>query len=157
VVRDRRRCGADRRDAPDHAITSPAEGAKVTAGFPVQVNATDNLCVDKVELLVDGVVKQTLTAAPYALTAPTDLTKGDHTIEVKTYDAFQSSSARVTVNVTGGGTGGGGGNGDGGGDGDVNDGTDVQGGCSTGGNGAAGSLAMMFAAVFALRRRRARR
>jgi uncharacterized protein (TIGR03382 family) len=138
---------------PTVAITSPANGAKVTAGFDVQVNTSDNNCINKVELLIDGAVAQTVTTAPYNFTTDASLARGSHMIEVKSYDAFGSSSATATVQVGGGGTGTGGG--DGGGDGDGPE-TDVTGGCSTGGNGAAGSLALMFAAVFALRRRRAR-
>ncbi len=136
---------------PTTSIASPADGSKVTAGFEVQATAADDQCILKVELLIDGAVVETKTAAPFTFTTDPALTKGSHTIEVKTYDAFNQSTARSTVTV------GGGGNGTGGGDG-PDDGTDVTGGCSTGGgNGTAGTLALLLGTLFALRRRRARR
>jgi len=140
---------------PTVAITAPANNAKVAAGFQVQVNTADNNCINKVELLIDGQVAQTLTAAPFTFTTDAaTITSGSHMIQVKSYDAFSSSAATASLTVTGGGGGTGGGTG--GGDGDVNNSDDVTGGCSTGGNGAAGSLALLFATAFALRRRRAR-
>ena len=141
---------------PTAAISAPTSGAKVAAGFQVQVNASDNQCVSKVELRIDGGEPQTVTAAPYIFTTDSGVTSGSHTLEVKTYDAFGlTGTATSTVTVSGGGTGTGGGGGAGGGAGASDQ--DVTGGCSAGGNGAAGSLALMFATVFALRRRRARR
>jgi uncharacterized protein (TIGR03382 family) len=137
---------------PTVAIASPADGSKVQAGFQVKVNTSDDQCIHRVEILIDGVVAQTLTQAPYEFTTDAALAKGAHTIEVKSYDAINApSTARASITV------GGGGNGDGTGD-DVNDSTDVSGGCSTGGShGTTGTLALLFATVFALRRRRARR
>ena len=135
---------------PTVAIAAPASGARVTAGFQVQVNASDNVCLHKVELLVDGAVVQTLTAAPFNFTAPAALAAGPHTIQVKSYDAFNQATASSTVTISGTG-----GAADDGGDGD---GSDVTGGCTTGGGrGATGTLALMLATMFALRRRRARR
>jgi uncharacterized protein (TIGR03382 family) len=139
---------------PTTAITAPANNARLTAGFQVQVTAADDQCINKVELLIDGALVQTLTAAPFNFTTDPNLAKGSHMIQVKTYDAFSASTATSTVDVTGPGTGGGtGGGADDGGSGSD---TDVTGGCSTGGNGAAGALALMFATAFALRRRRTR-
>jgi vibriolysin len=129
---------------PTVAIAAPAEGERVTAGFAVQANVADDQCIDKVELLIDGVVTQTLTAAPFAFTTDAALATGAHTIEVKAYDAFNQAAASATITIPGD-------NGDGDGDGDS------DGGCATGGNGAPGALALMLATAFALRRRRARR
>ena len=140
---------------PTASITSPANGSKVSAGFQVEVNAADNLCINKVEVLIDGTLAKTLTAAPYAFTTDAGIGNGSHTIEVKTYDAFNapvSSTSTVTVSgSTSPGNGGGAADGSGGSN------TDVTGGCSTAGGGAPGALALMFATAFALRRRRARR
>jgi len=140
---------------PTTAITAPANNASLKAGFQVQVNASDDQCINKVELLIDGALVQTLTAAPFNFTTDPNLAKGSHTIQVKTYDAFNASTANSTVEVTGPGTGAGTGGGaaDDGGSGDGND---VTGGCSTGGNGATGALALMLATMFVLRRRRTR-
>ncbi|HWU86061.1 MAG TPA: M4 family metallopeptidase [Kofleriaceae bacterium] len=137
---------------PTVAIASPANGARVASGFQVQVNTTDDQCINKVELLIDGTVAQTLTAAPFNFTTDASLASGSHMIEVKSYDAFNQSTASAMITV------GGGGNGNGNGNGGNNQGSenDVTGGCATGG-GATGTLALLLAAAFALRPRRARR
>jgi uncharacterized protein (TIGR03382 family) len=127
---------------PTVAIASPADGEQVAAGFQVQASVTDDQCIHKVELLVDGAVTQTLTAAPFAFTTDAALAVGQHTIQVKAYDAFNQAVASSTITIDGG---------DGDGDGDS------TGGCATGSNGAPGALALMLATAFALRRRRARR
>jgi uncharacterized protein (TIGR03382 family) len=138
---------------PAVSIASPADGSKVQAGFQVKVNTSDDQCIHKVELLIDGTVVQTLTAAPFEFTTDAALAKGSHTIQVKSYDALNGAAASATITVGGGGNG----NGDGDGDGD-GDTTDVTGGCSTGGShGTTGTLALLVATAFALRRRRARR
>jgi bacillolysin len=138
---------------PTVAITSPATGAKVAAGFQVQATAADDQCISKVELLIDGAVAQTLTAAPFNFTTATALTSGAHTIQVKSYDAFNQATANSMVTVTGGGngTGTGGGNGDGtGGD----PGNDVVGGCNTGGGSGLGLGLGLGLLGLVLRRRR---
>jgi Zn-dependent metalloprotease len=134
---------------PTVAITSPAAGAKVAAGFPIEATATDNSCISKVELVIDGAVAQTLTAAPYSFTAPTTLAKGAHTVEVRSYDAFNQATA--TANVTLGGAGTGPGTGPGGDAGD--DGSELTGGCNTGGAGGSGLLLCLALALGARRRR----
>jgi Thermolysin metallopeptidase, alpha-helical domain/Bacterial Ig domain len=131
---------------PTVAITSPAEGERVTAGFQVQVTSADDKCIQKVELLIDGAVVQTLTAAPYTFTSSATLAAGAHTIEVRSYDAFNQATATANVKVGGTGTGPGGGDGDGGD-------TDVTGGCNTTG-GAGGGLLLCLAFLLVGRRRR---
>jgi uncharacterized protein (TIGR03382 family) len=136
---------------PMAASCSSRRTVEYRAGFQVKVNTSDDQCIHKVELLIDGTVAQTLTAAPFDFTTDAALAKGSHTIQVKSYDALNQAAASATITI------GGGGNGNGGGDGD-GDTTDVTGGCSTGGShGTTGTLALLVATVFALRRRRARR
>lgn len=132
--------------APAVAITSPANNAKVSAGFQVQVDTTDDQCINKVELLVDGAVVQTLTAAPYTFTAPS-LAAGSHDLVVKSYDtANQAVSGTVRVNLGGGGNGGGGGDGSGS--------NDITGGCNTGGGSGSLALVMLGLGFVVVRRRR---
>jgi Zn-dependent metalloprotease len=134
---------------PTVAITSPAVGASVASGFQVQVSSTDDKCIHKVELLIDGAVAQTLTAAPYIFTTSATLASGAHTIEVKAYDAFNQASATSNVKINGGGSG----TGSGGQSGD--DDSEVTGGCATGTGGATGSwLLLCLALVLRPRRRR---
>jgi uncharacterized protein (TIGR03382 family) len=116
---------------PTTEITAPADGATVEAGFEVQVNATDDLCVAKVELSIDGAVVATSSAPPYTFPTDMGLAPGTHTIQVTTYDSAGQSTDSATVTVP-----------------------DAGGCCSTGGRGATGSLALAVAVAFALRRRR---
>lgn len=134
---------------PTVSITAPASGAKVAPGFQVQVTTADDKCINKVELVIDGAVVQTLTAAPFTFTADASVTNGAHTIEVRSYDAFNKATATANVTLSGGSNGGG--NGQGGGDGGGDD-TEITGGCSTGGSGGAGGLLIGLALL--LRRRR---
>jgi uncharacterized protein (TIGR03382 family) len=149
---------------PTTEIASPADGAKVAPGFQVQVNATDDQCILKVELSIDGALVETKTEPPFTFMTDANLAPGMHTIQVTTYDASNTSTATATVTIGGGGGGGG----------DVctvddqcPDGeicvsghcqveSDPPGcGCATDGRrGAAGSLALLLATAFALRRRR---
>jgi len=144
---------------PTVSIKSPATGAKVAAGFSVEADASDDQCISKVELLVDGTVAQTLTAAPFTFTTPTALSTGSHTVQVKSYDAFNQAAASATVSVTGGGTGGNGGTGNNGTGGTGNNGTggtsgsnDITGGCNAGG----GAGLMFGLSMLGLVRRRRR-
>ncbi|HEX2731469.1 MAG TPA: Ig-like domain-containing protein, partial [Polyangiaceae bacterium] len=50
---------------PTVVITSPADGALLGRNVQVQVTASDNIAVQSVDLLVDGNVVATRTAAPY--------------------------------------------------------------------------------------------
>ncbi len=126
---------------PTVAITTPATGAKVAAGFEIQVATTDEQCIHKVELVIDGVVAQTLTAAPFTFAAPSTLAAGSHTIEVRSYDALNKSTATSTVTLGGKGTGGG----------DGED-TEISGGCNVAGNG--GATGLLLGLALLLRRRR---
>jgi len=75
---------------PTAKILSPGEGASVTPGFVVQVEASDDHSVVRVVLSIDGVPVATDFAAPYELTAPTNLAAGTHTIEAAAFDAFEN-------------------------------------------------------------------
>lgn len=138
---------------PTVAIMSPATGAKVAAGFQVNVTTADDQCIHKVELLVDGAVAQTLDAPPYTFTTNAALASGSHTVEVKSYDAFNSTSATATVTISGNGGGNGPGNGGGDGDGSDDENSDVTGGCQAGGSGAGLLLGLALVGLAARRRR----
>lgn len=87
--------------APVVTLSSPLGGQTVSGPVTVSANATDNVRVAKVEILVDGVVKQTLTTAPYTYVLDsTTVADGSHTIAAKAYDPSNlSSTASVTVTV----------------------------------------------------------
>ncbi len=71
---------------PTVTVTKPANNTTVGAGFKLYATATDDVSVSKVDLKIDGMVVQTLTAEPYTFTAPTTLAPGVHHIEAVAYD-----------------------------------------------------------------------
>jgi vibriolysin len=147
--------------SPTVAITAPMDGAQVAPGFPVEATASDDQCILKVELSIDGALVQTLTEPPFTFMTDPSLAPGPHMIQVTTYDASTQATDTAMVTIGGGACT----TDDQCGDGETcESGTcqptrDAPGcGCHTGsGRGAAGSLALLLATAFALRRRRTRR
>lgn len=86
---------------PTVAITSPADGASVTAGFAVDVTATDDQGVLRVELAVDGALVGTDNSPPYQFTTAADLAAGQHTLTATAYDAANQATATATVTIPG--------------------------------------------------------
>jgi PKD repeat protein len=86
--------------APTISITSPKDGSTVACIVSVQVNASDNVGVKKVELYVDGKLTATSTTSPF--TTKWNAKKasiGQHTLQVKAYDAAGNvGAASVVVN-----------------------------------------------------------
>ncbi len=70
---------------PSVSITSPSANKKVQPHFITHVDATDDVAVEHVELIVDGNMVASTTEAPYELVAP-DLPEGMHTLEAKAFD-----------------------------------------------------------------------
>lgn len=59
----------------------------ITKDTEVEVNATDNIRVEKVEFYVDGVLKSTCTAPPYKFVIKKgEYPKGKHILQAKAYD-----------------------------------------------------------------------
>jgi hypothetical protein len=90
---------------PTVSITSPANGANISATTTVTANAIDDVAMSKVEFYVDGVLKGTDTTASsnnftYSFN-PASFTVGSHTIYAIAYDTSNNSqtSATITVNV----------------------------------------------------------
>jgi subtilase family serine protease len=82
-------------DAPGLAITSPANGAHVAAGFPITadvVNATS------VQLSIDGAGAGSAVQAPFTFAAPATLASGSHTIEL-TATAITGATKQVSITV----------------------------------------------------------
>jgi hypothetical protein len=133
-------------------LVSPADGAHVMSGFPVQVTASDDKGVTRVELLLDGDLVGTLTAPPYNFTVTNQLSARSFKLTAVAYDAASnlgSDVATVTADVscTGSSC-----------DPQPGDGDDDGGCCSASHSGgprrAVGSLVLLLATAFALRRRR---
>ncbi|MGE0869124.1 MAG: Ig-like domain-containing protein [Kofleriaceae bacterium] len=90
--------GAGTPTPPTVKILSPKLGDNVTPGFPVQVEATDNTAIGRVELFVDNMMVATLQSGPFAFNAPSTLGDGTHVVKVIAYDTFAASAtAQVQV------------------------------------------------------------
>jgi hypothetical protein len=84
--------------APAVTITSPATGNKVPTTATVTATITDDTGVAKAELLLDGALVATRSAAPYEF--PVSLAVGQHVLTVNAYDAANNKgTASVTINV----------------------------------------------------------
>jgi hypothetical protein len=89
---------------PAVSVTSPADGSTVSGTVQVQVSASDNVGVTKVENYVDGSLNGASASPPYGFDWNTSvLSNLLHTIEAKAYDAagnIGSHRISVTVNNT---------------------------------------------------------
>lgn len=86
--------------APSTAITSPAGGTNVSGLVAVDVSASDDAGVSRVELLVNGVKVGTDTAAPYGFSWDSaQVPDGGAKLTAYAYDAA-GNAASHSVNVT---------------------------------------------------------
>lgn len=85
--------------APVVSITSPANGSTVTTSQKINVTASDDVLVTKIELYIDGVLKTTvLNQNTLSCQWNTKKeTSGSHSISTKAYDAAGNIG---TVNIT---------------------------------------------------------
>ena len=82
-------------------VSSPVAGANVSGTVSVQPQATDDVCVTRLELLVDTTVVATFTGGTG--TWSWDTTKaanGTHTLQARAYDAAGNRGDSTPVNVT---------------------------------------------------------
>ncbi|MEJ2645619.1 MAG: S8 family serine peptidase [Gammaproteobacteria bacterium] len=87
--------------APTASITSPGGGATVSGTVTVDVNATDNTGVTKVELYVDGQLVGTDLSAPYTFSwDTTGHADGSATLTAYAYDAAGNKGSAAPVAVT---------------------------------------------------------
>jgi hypothetical protein len=87
---------------PSVAITYPKNGATVSGGLAVTVDASDNVAVSKVGLYRDGMLFAVDSDAPYEFYWDTNNDQnGVHTLQAKAYDASNNAgeSNAVSVNV----------------------------------------------------------
>lgn len=87
--------------APTIAISQPADGSELGGTVTVAADATDDTQVNKVEFLVDGVVRWTDTTAPYEFNLITSAySDGPHSIAAKAYDSASNVGQSSLVHVT---------------------------------------------------------
>ncbi len=87
---------------PTVALAAPAGNAMLSGTVRVEAAASDDRRVDKVEFLVDGAVKATLTAAPWTWDWSTGtVANGTHSLSVRATDdaGNVTTSAERTVDV----------------------------------------------------------
>ncbi|HEY7314259.1 MAG TPA: Ig-like domain-containing protein [Gemmataceae bacterium] len=76
---------------PTVTITVPPSGSTVSGVVPVQVSATDNLGVTRVEFYIDNVLRAVDALAPYTWSFDTTtIANGAHTLTVLAYDPAQN-------------------------------------------------------------------
>lgn len=86
-------------ESPTVAITSPT-GGDVSGLVPVDVTATDNVGVARVELYVDSSLYATDTFAPYGFTLDSSQYAGTVNLQARAYDAADNSTSSNIVLVT---------------------------------------------------------
>jgi hypothetical protein len=87
--------------APTVAITAPANGATISGTTTVTASASDNVAVQSVAFVVDGVTVSTDTTSPYSFSAATSgLSDGTHTLSAVARDTAGNSRTSATVTVT---------------------------------------------------------
>lgn len=86
---------------PVASITSPVSDATATGTTSIQVNATDNRGVAKVEFYIDGVSKNIDTKEPFEFNWDTTPYKHNstHTILAKAYDSDKNTGASEPIKV----------------------------------------------------------
>jgi Zn-dependent metalloprotease len=86
---------------PAVSLTAPAEGSLVRGVVSVTASASDNVGVSRVELLVDGLVAGTDSAAPFAFAWDTAaVSEGPHQLAARAFDAADNSTTSAAVSVT---------------------------------------------------------
>ncbi len=83
---------------PTLDITYPTEGIKVTPGFVVKANVSDDRSITKVEMRLDGMLIKTLESEAWNFTTPASLSQGAHKVELTAYDRAGNTTKKV-VNV----------------------------------------------------------
>ncbi len=85
-------------------IQSPLEGAAVSGVVVIEVDASDDRGIDRVEVYIDDVLMGTLMVSPYTYNwDSTVVVDGAHVIKVIAYDtAGKTAEAEVTVTVSNG-------------------------------------------------------
>lgn len=87
--------------APTAQITSPSAGATVSGTTNVAVTAADNVAVARVEMLLDGTVVASDSAAPYQFAWDTSgATNAAHTLQARAIDSSGNAGTSAIVTVT---------------------------------------------------------
>jgi uncharacterized protein (TIGR03382 family) len=83
---------------PMVSVRSPTAGKTVQPRFVTRVNATDDVAVDRVELLIDGEKIAESHDEPFTIVAPDVVAEGPHAMEVRAVD-IQGTPASVNLDI----------------------------------------------------------
>jgi hypothetical protein len=87
--------------APTTSITSPASGSTVSGVVAVNADASDDVGVARIEIYLDGAIKQTCAASTCSWSWNTAASSnGAHTLQSKAFDAANNVGNSATVSVT---------------------------------------------------------
>ena len=87
--------------APTAALASPTAGSTVSGVVPININATDNVGVTRIELYFDGMLVGTGASSPAAFSwNTTAYANGTYTLQARAYDAAGNVGTSVAVSVT---------------------------------------------------------
>ncbi|MCC7382839.1 MAG: PHB depolymerase family esterase [Deltaproteobacteria bacterium] len=82
-------------------VVAPVSGANISGTVSIRVDATDNLGVQRVEVLIDGSVAGQLTASPYTYSWDTSaVASGTHRIGARAVDAAGNETTDDDTSVT---------------------------------------------------------
>lgn len=85
---------------PVVTIVSPTSGASASGTVAVLVNATDNVAVTRVNLLIDGAVIAMDTSAPYNFSFDsTHFSNGTHSLSAQAFDAQGNMGTSTLVSI----------------------------------------------------------
>jgi peptidoglycan/xylan/chitin deacetylase (PgdA/CDA1 family) len=85
---------------PTASVTAPAGGSLVSGTVAVTANASDNVAVDHVDLLVDGSSVATTTTSPYSFNwNSTSVGDGTHSLAARAVDSAGNTTTSSSVSV----------------------------------------------------------
>jgi peptidoglycan/xylan/chitin deacetylase (PgdA/CDA1 family)/archaellum component FlaF (FlaF/FlaG flagellin family) len=86
---------------PTASVTAPATGSLAAGTVAVTANASDNVAVDHVDLLVDGSSVATTTTSPYSFNwNSTTVGDGTHSLAARAVDSAGNTATSTAVTVT---------------------------------------------------------
>lgn len=87
-------------DATSPVVTfaEPADGETIFAGSLIRVEATDNVAVDRVELLLDGKVIRELESGPWEFALSASTPHGEHSLTVRATD-LSGNTGQTQIHV----------------------------------------------------------
>jgi len=87
---------------PTVSIINPSNSETVSDVFAVIVASTDNVSVDHVELIIDGIMHDEKSISPFEFNVDSSqLTDGDHTIEAMSIDTSDNSaSTQISITIS---------------------------------------------------------